>query len=77
MGQDYIEKIVLIQTQFGHASIKSTEQYTHLSAAMFSKMREGKLKARFEEAQDIYLKTYLPPKAFADKRGRPRKAVAP
>lgn len=75
-GQDYIEKIVLIQTQFGHASIKSTEQYTHLPAAMFSKMKEGKLKTRFEDAQDIYIRTYLPPKRFVDKRGRPKKTVA-
>ncbi|RMP62872.1 tyrosine-type recombinase/integrase [Pseudomonas sivasensis] len=76
-GNDYIEKMVLIQTQFGHSSIKSAEQYTHLPAAMFAKLKDKGLKTRFEEAQDIYQKTYLPIKLCLDRRGRPKKRRLP
>lgn len=75
-GNDYIEKMVLIQTQFGHSSIRSTEQYTHLPAAMFAKLKDRGLKSRFEEAQDIYTKTYLPIRLCVERRGRPKKRRA-
>lgn len=70
-GQDYLEKLVLIQTQFGHADIATTEIYTCIPPALFTAMNGGKLAtARFQEAQDIYERTYLPCRLKRNMRGR-------
>lgn len=73
-GQDYLEKLVLIQIQFGHSSIRSTEAYSRIPPSLFTKIEGNEeVKERFQEAQDIYEKTYLPIKNYKEWRGRKRK----
>ena len=73
-GKDYLEKLVVIQTQLGHADIRTTEIYTCISPALFTKMNGGQLaKARFQEAQSVYEQTFQPARLKRDMRGRPRK----
>lgn len=73
-GQDYLEKLVLIQMQFGHSSIRATEAYTHIPPSLFTQVQSSKeLRTRFEEAQDIYDRTYLPLNKHKERRGRKRR----
>lgn len=73
-GQDYLEKLVLIQMQFGHTNIRSTESYTNIPPSLFTAINEDEvIKARFEEAQDIYDRTYLPLRKHKERRGHQRK----
>jgi len=76
-GQDYLEKLVLIKIQFGHSDIKTAEGYAHLIPMILAKLNalneDEEVKARFQEAQNIYDETYLPAKFHKERRGRPRK----
>lgn len=76
-GKDLLEKLVLVQLQLGHAHISSAEGYANLGpyiTAKLSSLNEDEdVKARFEEAQDIYDRTYLPAKLHRERRGRPRR----
>lgn len=73
-GQDYLEKLVLIQIQFGHSSVKSTEAYSRIPSSLFTKINGSpEMRERFQEAQEIYDQTYLPVKKNQERRGRKRK----
>lgn len=76
-GQDFLEKLVLVQMQLGHADISSTEGYAHLGPYIMAKLSalndNEEVKARFQEAQEIYDLTYLAAKFHRERRGRPRR----
>ena len=73
-GQDYLEKLVNIQIQLGHSSVKSTETYSRIPSSLFTKMNgQPEMRERFLEAQDIYDQTYLPIKKHQERRGCSRK----
>ena len=73
-GHDYLEKLVLIQIQFGHGSINATEAYSRIPSSLFTQVDvDEEAKERFQEAQDIFDKTYLAIKNHKERRGRPRK----
>lgn len=71
LGGDFMDKLVLVQKQLGHNSIKSTETYTNIPPQLYSAITEnGVIKTRFEEAQRIYDSTFLPRKRHTETRGR-------
>lgn len=73
-GRDYLERMVAIQTQFGHSSVRATEPYTDISPALFAQINgEPVVKVRFEQAQEIYEKTFLSKREHKERRGRKRK----
>ncbi|MFZ9596328.1 MAG: tyrosine-type recombinase/integrase [Bdellovibrionia bacterium] len=75
-GKDYLEKLVIIQKQFGHSHITSTEQYTQIPPQLFTQLNEtSEIKTRFEEAQEIFDRTFLPQKMHKERRGHKNAAA--
>jgi integrase/recombinase XerC len=71
LGGDYMDKLVLVQKQLGHNSIRSTETYTNIPPQLYAAINEsGVIRTRFEEAQTIYDSTFLPRKRHKETRGR-------
>jgi integrase/recombinase XerC len=69
-GKDYLDKLVIIQKQFGHSQITSTEQYTQIPPNLYTQLNEtAEIRTRFEEAQEVFDLTFLPQKNHREKRG--------
>lgn len=66
LGKSLLDNLVILQRSLGHSDISTTEIYTHIPAPMLSRMRaesnSQEVKFRFEEAQLIFEKTFLPEK---------------
>lgn len=63
-GTDALEKLVAVKTQLGHASIKTTEIYVALSKFVLANFNAGApVRVRFEEAQEIFERTFIPSRA--------------
>lgn len=60
LGDDHIQKMILIKEQFGHESISTTNIYAGVSPLLFvDELGERHVKPRFIEAKKIYELTYL------------------
>ncbi|WP_241301460.1 tyrosine-type recombinase/integrase [Burkholderia stabilis] len=70
IGKTYEEKMLLIQQMLGHASLKTTEIYTQVPAALLTKLTlKGKAINRLHEAEFIREKTFLGSLQHTEKRG--------
>ncbi len=70
IGKTYEEKMLLIQQMLGHASLKTTEIYTQVPAALLTKLTiKGKEINRLHEAEFIREQTFLGSLQHTEKRG--------
>lgn len=71
-GQSLLDNLVILQKMLGHTNIETTEIYTHIPAPVLAQIRsnygQSEFYARFEEAQEIFDRTYLPEKKEPPKR---------
>lgn len=71
-GQSLLDNLVILQKMLGHANIETTEIYTHIPAPVLAQIRsnygQAEFKTRFEEAQEIFERTYLPERKEPPKR---------
>lgn len=71
-GQSMLDNLIVLQKMLGHSNIETTEIYTHIPAPVLAQLRSNygqpEFQARFEEAQEIFDKTYLPEKKEPPKR---------
>ncbi|AZG13805.1 tyrosine-type recombinase/integrase [Cupriavidus pauculus] len=71
-GKTMLDNLVITQKMLGHADIGTTEIYTAIPAPVLAKIRNAygisEAKPRFEEAQQIFDKTYLPEKKEPPKK---------
>lgn len=71
IGEEYLEKMVIIQVQLGHSAIATTEIYADIPPSLFMKFNKNhQVLVRFEQAQEIYDATYLQQFAHVERRGR-------
>lgn len=69
-GKDYLDKLVLVQHLFGHASPRTTEAYTAVPPAILSKLSGDKVVVeKYQEAKRIRDATFLAPLKHNEKRG--------
>ncbi|MFL9983863.1 tyrosine-type recombinase/integrase [Paraburkholderia sediminicola] len=69
-GKSYEEKMLLIQQMLGHRSLKTTEIYTQVPAALLTKLTlAGKEINRLHEAEFIREQTFLGSLQHQEKRG--------
>jgi len=70
LGNDYFDKMVLVQQLFGHQQIKTTEIYASIPPAVLEQLNNNKaVVSKYEEAKEIYEATYLPPARHSERRG--------
>lgn len=70
LGNDYTEKLVLLQESFGHQSISTTEIYTSIPAPLLSRLNtQSDVSDKYEEAKQIYKETFLPHHEHDEERG--------
>lgn len=71
-GKSILDNLVILQKVLGHNSIETTEIYSGIPAPVLEKIRSNfgqpEFQARFEEAQEIFDRTYLPEKKEPPKR---------
>lgn len=71
-GQTMLDNLVILQKMLGHSDIGTTEIYTGVPAPVIAQIRsnygQAEFQARFEEAQEIFDRTYLPEKKEPPKR---------
>lgn len=71
-GKSMLDNLVILQKMLGHTDIQTTEIYTHIPAPVIAQIRSSygrpEFQTRFEEAQEIFDKTYLPEKREPAKR---------
>ena len=71
-GKSLLDNLVILQKMLGHNSIETTEIYTGIPAPVLAQIRSNygqpEFQARFEEAQEIFDRTYLPEKKEPSKR---------
>jgi len=60
LGDDHIQKLILIKEQFGHESLSTTNTYAGVSPVLFvDELGVRYVKPRYLEAKKIYEATYL------------------
>lgn len=63
-GQSLLDNLVILQRVLGHTDIATTEIYTAIPAAMLQRLAgnygQQEFSARYEEAQAIFDRTYIP-----------------
>jgi integrase/recombinase XerD len=63
LGQDMLEKLVIVKKHLGHQSFKSTEIYANVPVDVLQRVRQlnhaPNILSRFEESRYIYDKTFL------------------
>jgi integrase/recombinase XerC len=73
LGNDYLERMLVVQHLFGHTNVRSTEIYARIPPAVLAKLNSDRVaNDKYEEAKRIYSATFLPPKAHIERRGHYR-----
>ncbi len=71
-GKTMLDNLVILQKMLGHNDIRTTEIYTAIPAPVIAQIRsnygQAEFQTRFEEAQEIFDRTYLPEKKEPPKR---------
>lgn len=77
-GKTMLDNLVVLQKMLGHSKIETTEIYTAIPAPVLAQLRASfgkpEFQARYEEAQEIFDRTYLPEKKEPPKRRIGKKA---
>lgn len=70
LGNDYLDKLALVQQLFGHQQIRTTEIYASIPPAILEQLNNNKtVVSKYEESKQIYEATYLPPARHLERRG--------
>lgn len=71
-GPSMLDNLVVLQKMLGHSCIETTERYTEIPAPVLMQLRSSfgkpEFQARFQEAQEVFDRTYLPEKKEPPKR---------
>jgi integrase/recombinase XerD len=69
-GKELLDNLLILQSMFGHESIRTTEIYTSIPiTALRSLAGKQQVRLKYEEAQQIYDATYLPARLHKERRG--------
>ena len=69
-GGELSSNLVLIQKQFGHSKVTTTERYTQIPAILLTKLSMNPHEMTwFERSDKIFKNTFLPAKSHKEKRG--------
>lgn len=70
LGNDYVDRLVLVQQLFGHRQIRTTEIYASIPPAVLEQLNDSETAvSKYEEAKRIFEETYLPPTRHTERRG--------
>ncbi|MDD2741086.1 MAG: tyrosine-type recombinase/integrase [Rhodocyclaceae bacterium] len=65
-GHSMLDNLIILQKMLGHNDIDTTQINTHIPAPVLAQIRsnygQAEFQARFEEAQEVFDRTYLPEK---------------
>lgn len=71
-GKSMLDNLIILQKMLGHNNIDTTQIYTHIPAPVLEQIRSNygqtEFQTRFEEAQEVFDRTYLPEKKEPPKR---------
>jgi integrase/recombinase XerD len=69
-GKELLDNLIILKGMLGHSDIRTTEIYSSIPIVVTQSLcRKEDIKARYEEAGEIYQSTYLPHYKHTEKRG--------
>lgn len=70
LGGELLDNLLILKGMLGHENIKTTEIYSSIPFVVLRRLAQGnEIRARYEEAEQIYELTYLPNYKNTEKRG--------